>query len=82
MSNENQRGFGETDESIQQILDKAQALLGESCNGYIIIMEVETNDGNISTPMAWGGGINRAIGLAHRAKRRLDGLDDCEMSRD
>lgn len=54
-----------------RIMDAVQALLGEHCTGFLLIAEYETPDGGTSTPMTWGGGFNRALGLAVRASDRM-----------
>lgn len=63
----------------KQALDQIKRILGEHFEGYVLAVETEIddpinpeNDGNSRTFVCYGGGFNRAYGLALRAKRQFD----------
>lgn len=67
-----------TAEEKTLLLDRLQNVLSEHCEGWVIAVEVQ--DGPdldaTSTLHTWGGGFNRALGLAHRLARRMEAADE------
>lgn len=64
-----------------ELLDKVQELVGEHCQGFVFIAEVDSNEfeaGLEETQMVWGynGGMTLVNGMIRRASKELDRLMD------
>lgn len=70
-----------TADEKQRLLSALQHLLGEFCEGYIVCVEVKDSEDDTTTMHTWGGGYNRALGLALRTVRRMEDADREENSR-
>lgn len=67
-----------SDEQIVELQQKVMTLVGEQCKSFILVMEFETEEDNVSqTKMTWDGGFNTVRGLLCRASVKMD-----EISRD
>lgn len=64
-----------TFEEKNHLLDRLNAVLSEHCEGWAVAVEIKEEGDDPSTMHAWGGGFNRALGLAHRMVRRMEDAD-------
>lgn len=61
-----------TPEQQSEFYAKLRTLLGEHATSFLCIVEVPDGDDASITLMSWDGGFNTALGLANRARLRME----------
>jgi hypothetical protein len=64
-------------EERSELLDKVKDLVGEHCNGFVFIADIEADEyeeGAHESVMVgvWNGGVTLCTGLLHRAVVQMD----------